>query len=331
MTVNKPPPSRATLAVIDGKLSSPRQPLAPTTERAVQPVYQHSLLCQIPMPYKAPASTERKYHHQHGQYHLWIKAGEAVDEEGREVEFPLPYGPLARLFFIHLNSEIKRQDHANRLSATTEGLIQLEVAPSMTAFARQMGVRLTGPGLRQFKKTIASVCASTWTFAKAVDKPGYTGGHLPIIQYFDLWFPKDENQRILWESCLLLNPQYVQSVIQHAVPLSREAIYELRASALALDIYSWLAHRLQRPDVQKSGSRGLFLTWDALKRQFGPNVSRMSNFRADFLRALRAVHDAYPQARFRIESNRNGKPAGLRLLPSPPAVPHASLALASSL
>lgn len=52
-----------------------------------------------------------------------------------------------------------------------------------------------------------------------------------IVTAFDLWFPKNK-QRVLWQ--------------KHTVPLDERALAGLAHSAMALDIYTWLAQRLHR-------------------------------------------------------------------------------------
>ena len=191
----------------------------------------------------------------------------------------------------------------------------------MSSFAKDIGIRDTGPGINQFKKIFASYCAAHWSFGTAPKRPGYTQQKVSIVEAFNVWFPKDERQQILWDSVLYLNPRFVNSVIEHSVPLAKPAIHALKSSALALDVYCWLAHRLQREDVALAGSRGLFLTWATIKEQFGPNVDRMTNFRADFRRAMKMVLRCYPTARVDDEHHsRSGRPAGLRLHYSPPPV-----------
>jgi len=69
---------------------------------------------------------------------------------------------------------------------------------------------------------------------------------MPIVQAFDLWFPKNENQRILWSSMVRLSEEYFRTLCAHAVPLDERAFANLSNSAMGLDIYMWLAQRLHR-------------------------------------------------------------------------------------
>ena len=73
--------------------------------------------------------------------------------------------------------------------------------------------------------------------------------------------PKDADQRVLWPSTVTLSADYFASLQQHAVPLDPRAIAALAGSALALDVYVWLAQRLHRisrqaADDHMAGAQG---------------------------------------------------------------------------
>jgi hypothetical protein len=115
-----------------------------------------------------------------------------------------------------------------------------------------------------------------------------------IVHAFDLWFPKQPDQRVLWPSTVRLSEDYFQSLGRHAVPLDHRAIAALSGSSMALDVYVWLAQRLHRI----AGSKGQFVPWVALHEQFGQGFARVRDFRRRFLHTLQQVQSAYPDARF---------------------------------
>jgi len=95
------------------------------------------------------------------------------------------------------------------------------------------------------------------------------------------------------------------------VPLDARAIHGLQKSALALDAYTWLAHRLCR--VRKGG--GVKLSWGNLRQQFGQEYRCSKDFKKEFRAALLKVRAVYPGARIDEEIG------GLRLYSSPAPVP----------
>jgi hypothetical protein len=97
---------------------------------------------------------------------------------------------------------------------------------------------------------------------------------------------------------------------QHAVPLNEADLAALAHSALAIDLYSWLAQRLHRVNP----NRPAFIQWPALKQQFGPDYNLMQNFKKKFRVALRQVQARYKAARIEVDGY------GMRLHNSPPPV-----------
>ena len=71
-----------------------------------------------------------------------------------------------------------------------------------------------------------------------------------MVAGFELWFPKDSRQRVLWPSIVHLSQEYFDSLKRHAVPLNESDLTALAHTALGLDIYAWLAQRLQ-PDEDR--------------------------------------------------------------------------------
>ena len=95
------------------------------------------------------------------------------------------------------------------------------------------------------------------------------------------------------------------------MPLDKRALNELSNSSLALDIYTFFAHRLWRIDGD------LFLPWSALRAQFGQEYAGKhgaQSFRRDFKKAFASVLKVYPQAKVHVADG------GIRCFTSPPPV-----------
>jgi hypothetical protein len=107
-----------------------------------------------------------------------------------------------------------------------------------------------------------------------------------------------------------LSLDYFESLKAHAVPLDERALAALSHSAMALDLYAWLAQRLCR--IQKPHRQ--FIPWPAVQEQFGPGFDRLRKFREKFLLALRQVHAVYPAMKIDVTDQ------GLFLYTSPPPV-----------
>lgn len=222
------------------------------------------------------------------------------------LDLPLPFGPKARLVVIHLNSE-----------AIKTASPEIEVEDSITAFVKRLLKRNpNGREVTDFKNQLSSLSAATIRLAiTADDRTVQINTH--IVTAFDLWFPKNPNQRVLWPSTVRLSQEYFDTLLQHAIPLDERAIAALSHSAMALDIYVWLAQRLHRINP----GHPQFVPWTALYEQFGQGFTRIRKFREKFLLALRKVITQYPAAR--LEAGRRG----LTLRQSHPPVPRRFIAI----
>ena len=115
---------------------------------------------------------------------------------------------------------------------------------------------------------------------------------------------------------MVLSEGYFRSLLESAVPLDNRALMALGDSALALDVYAWLAHRLHRIE-----GRGVLLHWKSLREQFGQdNVGKngADTFKESFLLQLKKVLAVYPQAKVKQVTG------GLMLMGSPPPIPKKS-------
>lgn len=209
---------------------------------------------------------------------------------------------------MHLNSEAIR----------TQSSV-IEVENTLTAFVRRLlkGHDPNGREIRAFKDQLSSLAATTVRLAVESGERA-TQVNTQIVGAFDLWFPKDERQRVLWPSTVQLSTDYFQSLLGHAVPLDERAIASLAHSALALDVYCWLAQRLHRVPEGKAQ----FISWVSLSEQFGQGYQEIRFFRRKFLTTLRQVKSAYPSARFDADAR------GMTLWTSPPPLTKRLVAIA---
>lgn len=219
-------------------------------------------------------------------------------EQGRLVPVGLPFGPKPRLILAHLNAEALRTKSPD-----------IEIEASLSAFVKRLKLDPKGRNMRIIKDQLSRLSASSIRLGLIRDGHAITvNSH--IVTAFDLWFPKDDRQRVLWPSTIRLSLDYFDSLMKHAVPLDERAIAALSHSAMALDIYAWLAQRLWRVESK----RGAFIPWPALKDQFGWHYDRLRDFKRAFRLTIGLVSTQYQGARFHLDD------CGMRLWQSPPPV-----------
>jgi hypothetical protein len=261
--------------------------------------FLHAVQCQCGIPYKNPGDGVREWDRRQGHASLRIEAGSAIDPAtGDFKRLGLPYGEKPRLVLIHLATE-----------AVRTGSPVIDVEESMTAFARSLGLETNGKQLRSLKDQLARLAAATVRLG-VVEEGRAVQVNAQFVAAFDLWFPRQADQRVLWPSTVRLSEEYFQSLGRHAVPLDHRAVAALASSSMALDVYVWLAQRLHRVPAGKPQ----FIAWDSLHGQFGQGFARVRDFRRRFLQTLRQVTTAYPAARLSADDR------GLALAHSPPPV-----------
>lgn len=261
--------------------------------------FQHSILCQTSMPYRDPGDAVRRWHRRQGEAVLEIEAGRAMHPaKGEFIDVRLPFGPKPRLILAHLNAQALRTDSPD-----------IEVENSLTAFVKRLKLDPKGRNMMAIKDQLGRLSAATVRFGMARNGGALTVNS-QIVTAFDLWFPKDDRQRVLWPSTVRLSLDYFVSLKGHAVPLDEWALSALSHSAMALDLYAWLAQRLHR--IPKPHRQ--FIPWPAVKEQFGFGYQSLRKFRQVFMEALRQVSAVYPAAKIDVQDG------GLLLHTSPPPV-----------
>ena len=261
-----------------------------------RPDFLHAGLCQVGLPRSQVKALT--FERTSGKASLLLEAGKLWD--GAEwVQQPLPYGTRPRLALVHVSTEAIRTRNPC-----------VEVGRSAREFLIRLGIDTGGREYRSFSAQMRALAACHMSLGYGQD----TLSAKPIKR-FSTWLSHSETAPSLMPGVIELTPEFFESLTQFAVPLDPRALGALKHSALALDIYAWLAHRLHRVKPPS----GTFLSWENLRQQFGQEYGEIKDFKREMNKTMRLVHAVYPDAR--IEKV-NG---GLKLLPSPSPVPKTSL------
>jgi hypothetical protein len=260
--------------------------------------FLHSVMCQVGMPRRA--TNARSFERTSGPFSINLEAGKLWN--GKDwVEQPLPYGATPRLVMVHLSSEAVRTKQR-----------RIELGDSMRQFLQTLGVATNGGprgGYTIVRKQMEALAACRLTVGIKAEGKVVTVDAKPIKK-FEAWIREDDGQQSLWPGVLELSQDFFETLTQHAVPLDYRALAALKHSALALDIYTWLAHRLCRIDKPS----GVMLSWENLRDQFGQEYINSKDFKREFREILRQVWTVYPDA------NVEEVIGGIHLWPSPPPI-----------
>jgi hypothetical protein len=219
----------------------------------------------------------------------------------------LPYGSIPRLMVSWLTTEAVRTNER-----------EIILGRSMASFMEQLGLYRTGGkrgDITRFRDQCMRLFSSTVVCIYSDEHRGAIK-RLGVAEESMIWWDAKQPEQVgLWESTVMLTREFFEEVTSHPVPVDMRALQVLKASSMALDIYIWLTYRmsyLKQPTL---------IPWAALKMQFGADYKLTRQFKAAFLRHLKAVLVVYPEARVEQQD------AGLHLTPSPPHVARKSTPL----
>lgn len=282
--MTKKPPSNKPLSKVQSRLIEAAARIEEQDDQTL--CFQHSVFCQVGLPYRNPGEGVIRWQRDQGNASLLVTAGEARDPEtGKWVQMGLPWGAKPRLILSHLNAEALRQQSP-----------VIEIENSLTAFVKRLRGFTTGREVQNLKEQMTRLASSRVSL-------GFDNGgrvyqvNAQVVTAFDLWLDKDDRQRVFWPTTIRLSSEYFESLQAHAVPLREESVAALAHSAMALDLYAWLAQRLHRIKLEKPQ----IISWAALKAQFGPGYGRMDNFKAFFRKELKQVWTQYRAARLDLD------------------------------
>jgi len=263
-------------------------------DAAAEIEYQHGILCQVGLPRKKTEG--RVFERVFKNASIRVRAGEIWD--GKQwVEQPIPYGPKPRLALIHFNSEAIRTKNPH-----------IEIGHSCAEFLRRIGLPdQDGRTYTLFKRQMIALAATELSLGFTVQNEAVTINARPIKE-FRAWISGSDKQPSLWPGELTLSKDYFESLLAHAVPLDPRALGALSHSALALDVYAFLARRLHELD------KSVRIPFVSLKEQFGQEYKDLKPFKNEFLAIMKQVQAVYPEA------NVEQVTGGIVLAPSHPPI-----------
>lgn len=261
----------------------------------VPPEFLHAALCQMGLP-RSPTSG-RSFERTNGNGSLLLQAGQ-VWTGNKWREAALPYGVKPRLVLIYACSEAVRNQSP-----------VIDLGDSVKEFLNRLDLDTSGRGYALFRNQMEALAACNMTIGISTPARDITISTRPVDRY-EAWYTNDGQQEVMWPGLMELSPKFYETLTEHAVPLDPRAIGALKSSALALDIYTFLANRLCR--VRKQD--GVKLSWQNLRSQFGQEYGVSKDFKKAYKRALKRVLLVYPSAKVTEEIG------GLRLYPSPPPI-----------
>ena len=249
-----------------------------TEESPEEIAYQHVVLCHLGFPRSRTASPT--FERMSGNASLRLEAG-ALSNGFEWVPQALPYGSIPRVIMI-----------AAITHAVKNKTPVVELGRSMSESLRRLGLSETGAQhWRNVVKQSQAMAAMTMRLAWRTGEEVKQFQGTPVRE-ISAWAHRNPEQLTLMPSVITFSLDFYQSLERASVPLDPRAVSSVVRYPLALDIYCWLAHRLYRV----RDPRGDFISWPALKGQFGSEIADPRNFKRLFQMALKRVLLQYPAA-----------------------------------
>jgi hypothetical protein len=271
---------------------------------APTPSFLHSALCAMSLPVRRPADDQSPIIRQDGQYTLVITPKPVLVSVGGQQQLSIlgvPYGSLPRLVLIHIMTEAVRNKSRH-----------VELGTSFTDWMRRLGFRTVSYGPRGsatlIRQQLDRLLACEWMIRWDSD-PTQAQKEFGVkeIKLTNEYVGVDrKNGSFVRE--IFLTEGFFDHLRKHAVPLNEHAIRQLRDSATALDLYTWLAYRLPRINQKRPAT----LSWQQLAVHFGNDRTNIRKFRQTVREAWnQQVSGVYPEARVEFDTS------VIRLYPSP--------------
>ena len=259
--------------------------------------YMYSGWCQTALPHKRLTDNAAIWKLETDSMTLLVEPGVRVMPGGNPAHVGVPYGAIARLILIYLQSEALRT-----------GSRDVELGGSLRAFLGRLNISVGGKTTRLVREQAERIsrCRLTFHAARQGASMLVNQNIVDVAMFVD--DQSNDGQGALFVETARLGEIFFQQMKKHAVPLDEAAIRHIRNSSMALDVYCWLAYRLHSLPAPKA------ITWAALAGQFGAGIRLRKHFKPAFLESLALAQAVYRDARVGVTET------GLLLHPSPPPV-----------
>ena len=266
--------------------------------------YAHASMCQVYLPYQDLDCN--LYEVSQGNLTMRVQGASYFEDGDRNkpVNRGVPYGTRARLLLYLINEQ-----------AILNQSPSFHLADSFSDLCRKLHIPASGRSMGEIKIQLERLCTSSFSlewkntqtkgmYNFFIVKSIVTNGRSKNMDYSDVVKGKKGFH-------VTLSEEYWESVKRQGVPLDRRTITALQNNSMCLDIYNWLTHRLYR--IPKDSNQ--FITWKAIKDQFGHGYAKMDSFKRDFRKNLKNVTLQYRAAKISEVYNK-----GFQLYPSAPPI-----------
>jgi hypothetical protein len=245
-------------------------------------VFMARCFIQATLPHSNPGDNEDIWLRRNGHYKLEILAGRYKNEmTGKTENIGLPYGSIPRLLMIWMTTEALRTKSQ-----------QLFLGKSLSSFMEKLGLSPRGGkrgDITRLKNQAYKLFRSEFTLTQEQEQGRKEKDMKISSERVLFWNCKTPEQSTLWESYVILTPEFFDSITYNPAPMDMRALKALKASSMALDMYMWLSHRTFYLTTPQK------LPWEALEAQMGSDYKELKIFRHYIRKAVNKIKVFWPE------------------------------------
>jgi hypothetical protein len=229
-----------------------------------------------------------------GNVPVWSRRNgnlQLIMQQGYEQDGTLighPYGIIPRLLMFWMTTEAIRTKSP-----------RLELGNNLAEFMQEIGLDPRRKGPRSDRVRLEEQMRRLFSARIRFETSLESGGNsATITDYMQVasrvvywWTPQEPSQAALWQSYVLLDPQFYSSITASPVPVDIRALRAIKRSPLALDLYSLLTYQAYSAAVS---DKARFLTWKQLQVALGTSYTDTADLRKAVKAALLKVQTVYP-------------------------------------
>ena len=245
-------------------------------------------LVQVTLPHRQPRGNPEAWQRRNGNFSLTIRPGLIPSKDGYE-RLGYPSGSIPRLLLLWMTREVLRKRSR-----------QIQLGHSLPSFMEALGLNPHNGSLRSIRSDRKRLQTQMNNLFRSqimfgyVDPDRQAWRDLSVTTQGEIWWDFYSDGLVLFDSWVELGEHFYESLLESPVPLSMEALQQLKNSSLSLDLYAWSAYAAFTASKRGEPFR---VTWRKLHESLGADYSRVRDFKKKATVALKKVLEVYPDLR----------------------------------
>lgn len=239
------------------------------------------IFVQCNLPHRNPGIELTEWTRRNGNLCVTITPLKYINKDGVKVNTGYPYGNIPRLLLFYVCTQ-----------AIQTKKKEISLGHSLSSFMRRIKLEVTGGKsgtINRFKDQFDRLFKANIDFVYDSDEMLITR-KANIASATQLWWSiKYPDQGSLFESYIVLTEEFYNELMTYPVPVDIGIVSAIKQSPLALDLYTWLTHRLSYLD------KPVRISWETLSAQVGAEYVKLAEFARNAREAIVKIHACWPE------------------------------------